>query len=191
MKEQKKTRCTWCTDDPIYIDYHDKEWGIPVYDSQTLFEFLLLEGAQAGLNWLTILKKRSGYRACFANFNPEKIARFDEKKINALLQDTRIVRNRLKVKSAINNAKAYLKLQDQGGVVFSDFLWQFVDGQPIINQWRSTQEVPAHTKISDALAKSLKKRGFSFVGTTICYALMQAVGMVDDHTQTCYKRCTL
>ncbi len=186
----KDPRCTWCHGDPLYQHYHDTEWGVPLFDDQKLFEFLLLEGAQAGLSWITILRKREGYRAAFDDFNPEKIARYTEKRVEKLLQNPNIIRNRLKVKSAIQNAKAYLRLRDSG-TKFSHFLWQFVDGVPKQNRWRSMKQVPASTKISDALSKALKQQGFNFVGSTICYAHMQATGMVNDHLVTCprYEPC--
>lgn len=180
-------RCEWCHDDPIYIDYHDNEWGRPVYDDRTLFEFLILEGAQAGLSWITILKKRDRYRHVFANFNAQKMARFSDKKIEGLLQDPGIIRNRLKINAAVTNARAYLKICEEFGN-FSDYIWQFVEGKPIRNHWRSQDQVPVSTSHSDAMAKDLKKHGFKFVGTTICYAYMQAVGMVNDHLADCFFR---
>jgi DNA-3-methyladenine glycosylase I len=184
-KETKKdARCSWCHGDALYEDYHDKEWGVPLYDDQKLFEFLILEGAQAGLAWITVLRKREGYRQAFNNFDPEKIARYSEKKIARLLQNPNIIRNRLKVNSAVQNARAYLKLRE-AGIRFSDFLWQFVDGVPRQNRWRSMKQIPASTPVSDALSKALKQRGFNFVGSTICYAHMQATGMVNDHLVTC------
>lgn len=178
-------RCQWVSDDPLYIDYHDKEWGRPVYDDRTLFEFLILEGAQAGLSWITILKKRERYRQVFANFNAEKIARFSEKKIESLLQDPGIIRNRLKVNAAVTNAQQFLAVCDEYGN-FKDYIWSFVDGEPITNHFKRHQDIPVSTPISDAMAKDLKKRGFKFVGTTICYAYMQAVGMVNDHITSCF-----
>jgi DNA-3-methyladenine glycosylase I len=180
-----KTRCAWVTEDPLYIDYHDKEWGRPIYDDRLLFEFLILEGAQAGLSWLTVLKKRENYRCAFNQFDPEKIAKYSDRKIQSLLHDSGIIRNRLKINAAVTNAKAYLSLRDELGD-FSDYLWQFVDGQPLRNHWQSIKEVPATTVISDVLSKDLKRRGFKFVGSTICYAFMQAVGMVNDHTSDCF-----
>ena len=178
-------RCGWCQSDPLYIEYHDNEWGKPVYDDHTLFEFLILEGAQAGLSWITVLKKRDRYRQVFADFDAVKMARFSDKKIEKLLQDPGIIRNRLKVNSAVGNAKAYLKVCKEYGN-FKDYIWQFVDGKPILNHWRTLDRVPVSTPRSDAMAKDLKKRGFKFVGTTICYAYMQAVGMVNDHLTTCF-----
>ena len=177
-------RCAWVTEDPIYIDYHDNEWGIPIYDSHRLFEFLILEGAQAGLSWITVLKKRENYRNCFDNFDPKKIARYDEKEINKLLNNAGIIRNRLKIESTIINASAYLKLQREGNN-FSDYIWSFVDGKQIKNRWKSFRSVPSKTSISDTMSKDLKKCGFKFVGSTICYAFMQAVGLVNDHTVDC------
>lgn len=181
----QKPRCAWVTEDPLYIEYHDKEWGVPLYDDQQLFEFLILEGAQAGLSWITVLKKRDNYRKAFANFNPEKIARFTDKKIETLLQNPGIIRNHLKVNAARTNAQCYLTLQNEG-VTFSDYLWNFVDGKPIHNHWKTLTQVPSNTSISDAMSKDLKKRGFKFVGSTICYAFMQATGMVNDHTTDCF-----
>jgi DNA-3-methyladenine glycosylase I len=182
---KEKQRCDWGTKDPLYIEYHDNEWGRPVYDDRTLFEFLILEGAQAGLSWITILKKRDRYREVFADFDAAKIARFSDKKVEKLLQDPGIVRNRLKVNAAITNARCYLDVCNEYGN-FKDYIWQFVEGEPIKNHWKSMGEVPASTEISDAMAKDLKKRGFKFVGTTICYAYMQAVGMVNDHVAGCF-----
>jgi len=167
-------------------DYHDKEWGTPLHDDQKLFEFLVLEGAQAGLSWSTILNKRPRYVEVFDQFEPEKVARYGERKVAALLEDAGIVRNRLKIRSAIRNAKAYLEVQKEFGS-FDAYLWQFVGGTPKVNRWRSLSEIPASTPESDALSKDLKKRGFNFVGTTICYAFMQAVGMVNDHEVGCYR----
>jgi len=179
-------RCSWCGEDSLYIDYHDTEWGVPVRDDATLFEFLLLEGAQAGLSWITILRKRDGYRALFDDFNAEKIARYSDKKLDKILTDARIVRNRLKVYGARKNARAFLEVQSEFGT-FSDYIWGFVDGTPIQNKWRSMSQVPATSPESDALAKDLKKRGFTFVGSTIMYAHMQATGMVNDHTENCFR----
>lgn len=177
-------RCSWCHGDSLYEEYHDSEWGVPLYDDQKLFEFLVLEGAQAGLAWITVLRKREGYRKAFDGFDPEKIARYSEKRIDKLLQNPGIIRNRLKVKSAVQNARAYLDLRE-AGKSFSDFLWQFVDGVPVQNRWRSMKEVPATTPVSDRLSRELKKKGFNFVGSTICYAHMQATGMVNDHIVSC------
>jgi DNA-3-methyladenine glycosylase I len=181
-----KTRCTWCTEDPLYVTYHDQEWGVPVRDDHTLFEFLILEGAQAGLSWITILRKREGYRALYDNFDVDKIARYSDKKLDKLLLDPRIIRNRLKVYGARKNARAFLEIQQSHGS-FSDYIWDFVDGQPIQNQPKSMRDVPATTPISDKLSKDMKKRGFTFVGSTIMYAHMQATGMVNDHTIACFR----
>lgn len=179
-------RCDWCGDDPLYQHYHDHEWGVPSYDDPTLFEFLLLEGAQAGLSWITILRKRENYRAAFDQFDPEKIARYSPRKIEKLLLNPGIVRNRLKVESAVRNAKAYLAILDRHDG-FSDYIWQFVDGAPIQNRWKTMQQLPVSTPESDAMSKTLKKDGFNFVGSTICYAYMQSMGMVNDHLTTCYR----
>jgi len=180
-------RCAWVTDEPIYIDYHDNEWGQPIYDEQKLFEFLILEGMQAGLSWITILKKRENFRIAFDYFNPEKIAQYDNKKVVALLENPGIIRNQRKINAVINNAKAYLSLKSQG-INFSDYLWRFVDGDPIINNWKTITAVPTTSPQAQLMAKDLKKQGFKFVGETICYAFMQAVGMVDDHTLDCFMR---
>ncbi|MBY0544520.1 MAG: DNA-3-methyladenine glycosylase I [Gammaproteobacteria bacterium] len=180
-----RNRCRWVTQDPVYIDYHDHEWGTPVYDDIKLFEFLLLEGVQAGLSWITVLKRRENYRTVFDQFDPEKIARYDEHKCLALQQDIRIIRNRLKIESAVTNAKAYLQVKEEWPS-FSDYIWQFVDGKPILNHWAPGDKIPATTALSDVMSKDLKKRGFKFVGSTICYAYMQAVGMVNDHTTDCF-----
>jgi DNA-3-methyladenine glycosylase I len=179
-------RCDWVNQDPLYIAYHDEEWGVPVYDDRQLFELLCLEGAQAGLSWYTILKKREAYREAFDGFDPEKIIRYDEDKIAELMQNPGIVRNRLKIKAFIQNAGAYLAIQEKGS--FGEWIWSFVDHTPVINHWQSLRDVPAKTELSDHMSKLLKKRGFSFVGSTICYAFMQAAGLVDDHIETCYKR---
>jgi len=179
-------RCTWCTSSELYIAYHDEEWGIPVYDDRLLFEMLLLEGAQAGLSWITILNKRENYRKAFDNFEAQKIARYTDKQKVKLLQNAGIVRNKLKVNAAATNAQAFLKIQDEVGS-FKEYIWKFVNGKPIKNKFKTLAEVPASTDESDAMAKDLKKRGFKFVGTTICYAFMQAVGMVNDHTTDCFR----
>jgi DNA-3-methyladenine glycosylase I len=182
-----KNRCDWAEDTfPQYIKYHDEEWGVPVHDDRTHFEFLILEGAQAGLSWSTILKRREGYRNAFAQFDPEKVARFNEDKIQELLQDEGIIRNKLKVRSAVTNAQLFLDIQKEYGT-FDEYIWQFVGGEPIVNHWKSMKEVPATTKESDALAKDLKKRGFKFTGSTIMYAHMQACGLVMDHTVDCFR----
>ena len=179
-------RCSWCGDDPLYVAYHDEEWGVPVYDDRTLFEFLILEGAQAGLSWSTILRKREGYRVAFDGFDAEKVARYDGVRISALLTDPRIVRNQLKIGSAVTNAQAFLNIQEEWGS-FSDYIWSFVDRRPIQNKWLSLAEIPAKTPLAEALSKDLKKRGFRFVGPTIIYAHMQATGMVHDHLVDCFR----
>lgn len=181
----KPVRCPWPTQENM-IRYHDEEWGVPVHDDQTLFEFLILEGAQAGLSWQTVLNKRENYRAAFDNFDAEKIARYNDKKVVQLLANLGIIRNRLKIAATIQNAKSFLKVREEFGC-FDAYLWRFVDGKPIINHRRSMKEVPARTPISDAMSKDLLKRGFKFVGSTICYAHMQAVGMVNDHLVSCFR----
>ena len=180
------TRCAWATT-PLGIAYHDAEWGVPVHDERKLFEFLLLEGAQAGLSWETILRKRDAYRRAFAGFDPAKVARFTPATLRRLLQDDGIVRNRLKVESAVTNAKAFLAVQREFGS-FDAYVWRFVGGQPLVNRRRKMGDVPAKTAESDALSQDLLKRGFKFVGSTICYAYMQAVGLVDDHLETCFRK---
>jgi len=182
----KKIRCPWAGEDPLYVHYHDTEWGVPVYDDQKLFEFLILEGAQAGLSWITVLRKRENYRKAFDGFDPKKIARYTPKKIEALMQNEGIIRNRLKIESAVKNAQAFLKLQEECGS-FSDYQWSFVGGSPLQNKLVTLKNIPAKTEISDALSKDLKKRGFNFVGSTIMYAHMQAVGMVNDHLTSCFR----
>lgn len=179
-------RCAWAGTDPIYVAYHDTEWGVPVHDDQKIFEFLILEGMQAGLSWLTILKKRENFRAAFDNFDPEKVARYNARKIERLLQNPGIIRNRLKVNAAVTNAKAFLKVQEAFGS-FDAYIWQFVGGQPKVNAWQSMKAIPAKTAESDALSTDLLKRGFKFVGSTICYAHMQAAGMVNDHLVSCFR----
>jgi len=179
-------RCAWAGGSQLYLDYHDYEWGVPVHDDRKLFEMLILEGAQAGLSWSTILNKRQGYRQAFDNFEPELVARYDEHKTAELLANPGIVRNRLKVASAIENARAFLTIQEQYGS-FDAYLWQFVGGKPVQNSWRTLSELPASTAISDTLSKTLRKAGFRFVGSTICYAFMQAVGMVNDHITPCFR----
>lgn len=176
-------RCEWAKT-ALSIDYHDKEWGVPVHDDRLLFEFLILEGAQAGLSWETILNKRQNYRKLFSNFDPAKVAKYDQRKIEALMKDAGIIRNRLKIESAISNARAYLALQRESGS-FDEYVWRFVDGKPVVR--KRGQPIPAQTEISDALSKDLKKRGFRFVGSTICYAFMQAVGIVNDHDAQCFR----
>jgi len=180
-----QTRCSWAKT-KIEIDYHDQEWGVPLHDDRKLFEFLILEGAQAGLSWVTILKKREAYRKAFAGFEIAKVARFRQAKVESLMGNAGIVRNRLKIESAIRNAKATMAVQEEFGSLDA-YLWQFADGKPIRNHWKTMQQVPATSDESDALSKDLKKRGFNFVGSTICYALMQAVGMVNDHTTDCVR----
>jgi DNA-3-methyladenine glycosylase I len=182
-------RCEWARNE-LAIKYHDEQWGVPVHDDRVLFEFLLLEGAQAGLSWDTILKKREAYRKAFSGFDPARVARHNEARIERLLQNEGIVRNRLKIESAVGNAKAFLKVAQEFGS-FDGYIWSFVGGQPIVNQWETLKQVPAKTAESDAISKDLKKRGFNFVGSTICYAFMQAVGMVNDHTVHCYRRAQL
>ena len=186
----EKQRCPWCGTDPFYMDYHDNEWGTPLYDNQKLFEFLILEGAQAGLSWITVLRKRENYRKAFDNFDPAKIARYTDAKKAKLLLNEGIIRNRLKIDSTIKNAQAYLAMQ-KNGEDFSEFLWSFVGGKPKQNKWKSMSQAPAFTAESDAMCKALKQRGFNFVGSTICYAFMQATGMVNDHIVGChrYKIC--
>ncbi len=179
-------RCSWALGSQLYMDYHDHEWGVPVHDDRKLFEMLILEGAQAGLSWATILQKRQGYRLAFDNFDPALVARYDEQKVAALLNDTTIVRNRLKINAALENARAFLRIQEHAGS-FESWLWQFVQGQPLQQQWSSLSEVPASTPLSDTLSKALKKAGFRFVGSTICYSFMQAVGLVNDHLTSCFR----
>ena len=181
-------RCRWATNQ-LSIGYHDEEWGVPVHDDRTLFEFLILEGAQAGLSWDTILKKRENYREAFEGFDPKRVARFDSRKIQTLLRDPGIIRNRLKIASAIQNAKTFLKIQNEFGS-FDRYIWTFVDHETLVNPWKSKQ-VPARTPLSDAISKDLRKRGFNFVGSTICYAFMQAVGIVNDHSKDCFRRCEI
>lgn len=181
-----KKRCAWCGEDPLYTSYHDEEWGVPVHDDQRLFEFLILEGAQAGLSWITILRKRDAYRQAFRGFDPKRVARFGERDVQRLLKDAGIVRNEQKIRSAISNARAFLQVQAEFGS-FSDYQWSFVNGRPLVNRWASLAEVPAWTSTSETLSKDLKKRGFKFVGRTIIYAHMQAVGMVNDHVANCFR----
>lgn len=190
MTTNLSNRCPWCGDDPLYVAYHDKEWGEPCHDERKLFEFLLLEGAQAGLSWITILRKRENYRRAFDDFAVEKIARYDEHDVARLLNDAGIVRNRLKIAAAIDNARATLRLYEQGDTL-DLLLWQFVDGRPRINRWRTLDEVPAITPEASAMAKELKQRGFRFVGPTVMYAYMQAAGMVNDHLLSCPRHAAL
>lgn len=180
------TRCEWPGDDSNYIKYHDEEWGIPVHDDQTLFEFLILEGAQAGLSWITILRRREGYRKAFANFDPKKVVKFDESKVQELLQDEGIIRNKLKVRSAIKNARVFIEIQKEFGS-FDNYLWGFVDGKQVVNKFQNMSDVPASTPLSDEISKDLKKRGMSFVGSTIIYAYLQATGLVNDHVVDCFR----
>lgn len=181
-----KTRCAWAGSDPLYVAYHDEEWGVPVHDDRRLYEFLILEGAQAGLSWITILRKRNRYRDVFDGFDPAAVASYGELKIAQLLADPGIVRNRLKIESAVRNALAFMRVQEEFGS-FADYIWRFVDGKPVRNAWKALAEVPAKTAESDAMSRDLAKRGFKFVGSTICYAFMQAVGMVNDHTVDCFR----
>jgi len=183
------SRCAWASND-LAILYHDKEWGVPSHDDRHLFEFLILEGAQAGLSWDTILRKRENYRTAFSQFDPERVARFDQRKIAALLNDNGIIRNKLKIRSAISNAQAFLKVQKEFGS-FDRYIWQFVGSRPRVNSFRSLKQVPASTAESDNMSKDLKHRGFNFVGSTICYAFMQAVGLVNDHLVTCFRYAPL
>jgi DNA-3-methyladenine glycosylase I len=181
-----RTRCVWCGDDPLYQQYHDQEWGLPCRDDKKLFEFVLLEGAQAGLSWITILRKRENYRKAFAGFEVEKVAAFNEQDIERCVGNVGIVRNRLKINSAISNARCFMEVQAEFGS-FSNYFWGYVDGTPIVNHWASHSEIPASTALSDRISKDMKKRGFKFFGSTICYAHMQAIGLVNDHTTDCYR----
>ena len=183
--KKNESRCGWCGDDPLYVRYHDEDWGVPVHNDRELLEKLILDGAQAGLSWITILRKRENYRAAFDEFDPEKIARYGERKIEELMNNAGIVRNRLKINAAITNARAYLKLREES--TFDRYLWQFVDGKTINNKIQSLDEIPAQSAESVAMSKDLQKRGFKFVGPTICYAFMQAVGMVNDHQSSCFR----
>ena len=183
---ENKRRCEWPGTDPLYVLYHDSEWGVPLHNDKKLFEFLILEGAQAGLSWITILKRRQGYREAFSNFDPTRVARYDKRKIERLLKNPGIIRNRLKVESTVKNARAFLRVVDEFGS-FDRYSWQFVGGEPKQNRWRTMKELPAETKESLALSKDLKSRGFTFVGPTICYAHMQATGMVNDNVVTCFR----
>ena len=185
-KSADTKRCAWVSDDPLYQEYHDREWGVPLHDDRRLFEMIILEGAQAGLSWITVLKKRENYRLAFSQFDAQKIARYDARKKRTLMNNAGIIRNRLKIDATIGNARSFLKVVEEHGS-FSDYLWEFVDGRPIVNRWRKLSDVPVSTPISDALSKALKSRGFKFVGTTICYSFMQAVGMVNDHTRDCFR----
>lgn len=180
------SRCGWVTDEKIYIDYHDSEWGIPVYDDKKLFEMLILEGAQAGLSWITILKRRENYREAFDHFDVERVASYDEDKIQELLANEGIIRNKLKVRGAVKNAKAFLRIKKEFGS-FSSYIWKYVGNEPVINSWPSTEEVPAQSELSKTISKDLKRRGFTFVGPVIMYSFMQAVGLVNDHTTNCFR----
>ena len=186
MIEDSKKRCEWAGSDSLYLSYHDEEWGVPVHDDRRLFEMLILEGAQAGLSWITILKKRQHYREAFDGFNAKRISKYDEKKIAELLANEGIVRNRLKVRASVQNAKAFLAIQKEFGS-FDNYVWQFVDGKPKVNKWKTLKDLPAQTVESEAMSKDLRKRGCNFVGPTICYAFMQAVGMVNDHVVSCFR----
>lgn len=181
-----RKRCEWAGSDPLYIEYHDNEWGVPVHDDRKIFEMLVLEGAQAGLNWLTVLRKRENYRRAFDNFDPRKVAKYDSNKLQELLATEGIIRNKLKIRSTIQNARAFLEVQKEFGS-FDTYIWQFVGGKPIRNSWKSLRELPAQTAESQAMSKDLKRRGFGFVGPTICYAHMQATGMVNDHVVSCFR----
>ncbi len=185
-KSGVQKRCTWCGDDPVYVNYHDKEWGVPVHSDRKLFEFLILEGAQAGLSWITVLKKRVAYRKAFDNFDFNKVARYNSKKIQSLLNNPGIIRNRLKIHSAVRNAQAFIEVRKEFGT-FNKYIWGFVDGTPIQNRYKKLSDIPAKTELSDAISKDLKKRGFNFVGSTIVYAHMQATGMVNDHVTGCFR----
>ncbi len=184
---QELIRCPWAGSDPIYHEYHDKEWGVPSHDDRHLFEMLTLEGAQAGLSWITILKKRAGYRKAFDNFDVQKVAKYNSRKVESLMKNAGIVRNRLKILSTIQNAKMFIKVQQEFGS-FDKYLWGFVDEKPTVNNWKTMKDFPAKSKESDVLSKDLLKRGFKFVGSTICYAYMQAVGLVNDHTLNCFRK---
>jgi DNA-3-methyladenine glycosylase I len=181
-----KTRCSWCGSDPLYVKYHDREWGVPVHNDKKLFEFLILEGAQAGLSWITVLKKRAAYREAFDNFDFNKVATYKTKKISQLLNNSGIIRNRLKIHSAVQNAKAFIEIRNEFGT-FNKYIWQFVNGKPIQNTWKQLSDIPAMTDLSDTISKDLKNRGFNFVGSTIVYAHMQATGMVNDHVTACFR----
>jgi DNA-3-methyladenine glycosylase I len=189
MPDRRK-RCGWCGTDPLYVRYHDEEWGVPVHDDRRHFEFLTLEGAQAGLSWITILRKRERYRERLAGFDPERVARMGRREVEALLRDPGIVRNRLKVEGAVRNARAFLSLREEAGG-FDRWVWQFVDGRPVQGRWRTHAEVPATTPAAEALSRELKRKGFTFVGPTIAYAYMQAVGLVNDHLDGCFRRRAL
>lgn len=186
MEQEKKNRCAWVSVDPVYIQYHDQEWGVPVHDDKKLFEFLVLESAQAGLSWITILKRRENYRRAFDNFDPERVARYDEKDVQRLLRDKGIIRNEKKVRAAVKNAQAFVAIQHEFGS-FDKYIWRFTDAKPLMNAWEQAQDVPVKTEISIAISRDLKQRGFQFIGPVICYAHMQATGMVNDHTMDCFR----
>jgi len=183
-------RCSWCGDDPLYVRYHDQEWGVPVHNDRKLFEFLILEGAQAGLSWITVLRKRQAYRDAFDGFDFNKIAAYKEAKLKLLLENPGIIRNKLKIRSTVTNARAFIRVRDEFGT-FNNYIWQFVDGKPIQNRHKALKDIPAKTDVSDSISKDLKKRGFSFVGSTIIYAHMQATGMVNDHVSDCFRYKTI
>jgi DNA-3-methyladenine glycosylase I len=187
MERKTKTRCEWCLKTPVYIEYHDKEWGIPVHDDRKLFEFLVLESFQAGLSWLTILNKRENFRKVFAGFDAKKVSKFNSEKFNELMQDAGIIRNKLKIEAAINNAKRFLEIQKEFGS-FDKYVWSFTKGKTIVNKRKSMRDIPPRSEVSDIMSKDMGVRGFKFRGTTICYAFMQAVGMVDDHVDYCWKK---
>jgi len=186
---QEKKRCSWSTSEPIYLQYHDREWGVPIKSSRKLFEKLILDGAQAGLSWITILKRRDGYLRAFDGLDPEKMARYGERDVARLMKDTGIIRNRLKIRSAIGNAKAYLKMEEDGEK-FGKWLWNWVGGKPLVNHWKTLAEIPASTELSENISRELKKRGFTFVGPTIIYAFLQAAGLVNDHLVDCFRHDT-
>lgn len=186
MLSMNKIRCAWCGNDPLYIEYHDTEWGVPVYDDAKLFEFLILETFQAGLSWITILRKRENFRKAFDEFDYKKIANYNESKYDELLLDAGIIRNRLKIRATISNARAFMQVQNEFGS-FSKYIWGFANGKPVINSWKSLKDLPATTLLSDLISKDLKKRGFKFVGSTVIYAHMQATGMVNDHIEACFR----
>jgi len=182
----KKNRCTWCGEDPLYVNYHDTEWGVSVYDDDLLFEFLILETFQAGLSWITVLRKRENFRQAFDNFDYQKVAKYDDKKYDELISNAGIIRNKLKIKATISNAQAFIRIQKEFGS-FSTYIWNFVNHKPVVNQWKTPEEIPAKTELSDEISADLKKRGFKFVGSTIIYAHMQATGMVNDHITGCFR----
>jgi len=186
-RSAERIRCAWCLGDPLYIEYHDKEWGRPVHDDRVLFEFLVLESFQAGLSWLTVLKKRENFRKAFAGFDADKVARFDQRKVERLMQDAGIIRNRLKIEAAINNAKRFKEILREFGT-FDKYIWSFTGGKPVVNKPRTLKDLPATSVLSDAMSKDMGARGFKFRGSTICYAFMQAVGLVDDHTIDCWRK---